>query len=435
MISAQETSFAPPRSERWLAVAAGRPLRVARGIAAADFRVAVVKTIPELKDHVRAWEDLAASALERNVFYEPWMLLPALEHLAPSPDQMFVLLFAKGIAHREGETLCGFFPLQTCRTETALSVEALGLLRHPFCYLRTPLLRAECAAGCLQAFFDWLLAAKADTPLFELGDIPGEGPFRQLLADELDRRSSLTFECCLRTRALFLPTRDADTYLHAALTSGHKRDFQRKERRLGEHGAVRYEELAPDSDIDAWIDEFLELEASGWKGQSGTAMKSSPATSAYFRDIVSEGFRRGRVLGLTLRVGERARAMRVSFVEAPGAMAFKIAYAEDLGKFSPGVLLELENIRRLHKMPEIEWMDCGARPDNPLFNHLWMHRRSIETLLVAGPGLLGSLVVSALPLGRWVSRALRRQGLISGGPVHTHKAGRPAPKSDPPGPP
>ena len=64
----------------------------------------------------------------------------------------------------------------------------------------------------------------------------------------------------------------------------------------------------------------MQLEASGWKGQNGTAMKSSASTAAFFRDIVREGFRRGRVLGLQLRAGDRPVAQRVSFVEAPGAM-------------------------------------------------------------------------------------------------------------------
>ncbi len=41
----------------------------------------VVRDVEELDSYVPAWEKLAADAIEPNVFYEPWMLIPAIRSL------------------------------------------------------------------------------------------------------------------------------------------------------------------------------------------------------------------------------------------------------------------------------------------------------------------------------------------------------------------
>ena len=90
-----------------------------------------------------------------------------------------------------------------------------------------------------------------------------------------------------------------------------------------------------------------------------------------------------------------------------GAVAFKIAYDEAFARFSPGVLLELEHIRRLHEPGAPAWMDSGAAPNHPMIDHLWRDRRSIEALVVPAGRSLGSLAVAVLPLARWLSRTVR----------------------------
>src|SRR5215813_2848126 len=40
--------------------------------------VVVINDLNALEKYVPAWEDLAATAIEPNVFYEPWMVIPAI---------------------------------------------------------------------------------------------------------------------------------------------------------------------------------------------------------------------------------------------------------------------------------------------------------------------------------------------------------------------
>ena len=59
------------------AVEKGSGGEVARGTA--QMRIVTARSAEELQPHVGAWDDLAASAVEPNVFYDSWMLLPALQ--------------------------------------------------------------------------------------------------------------------------------------------------------------------------------------------------------------------------------------------------------------------------------------------------------------------------------------------------------------------
>jgi len=78
-------------------------------------------------------------------------------------------------------------------------------------------------------------------------------------------------------------------------------------------------------------------------------------------------FRRGRLLMLAMRLNGLPLAGRCSFLAGDGSFAFKTAFDEQHAQSSPGILMELENIRRVHDMPAVRWMVRGARlADTPL---------------------------------------------------------------------
>src|SRR5262245_22628044 len=118
----------------------------------------VVDRHDALSAYVPAWESLAAQALEPNVFYEPWMLLPAWRCLGKGRDIRVALVFRSDPSGpAESATLCGAFPLERQRRYRELPVNVFRLWKHDHCFLSTPLLRADDAAETLAAFFDWLI--------------------------------------------------------------------------------------------------------------------------------------------------------------------------------------------------------------------------------------------------------------------------------------
>jgi len=369
--------------------------------------VLAIEDFDMLEDHVQAWEDLAGEALEPNPFYEPWMLMPALRSFTRGKDIRVVLVFA---AEQGESVLCGVFPLQKRSRYKKLPVAAFSLWQHIYCALCTPLIRVGYARQCLDAFLDWL-SLQRDCALIEFNLVSGEGPFNRLLNDCLANRGCANLVCDSYSRALFRPMENADKYLRTAISPKHWKDMRRRSRRLSEIGRLECDQLLPDGDVDTWMDEFLQLEASGWKGKQGGAFASNKASRDYFVAIAKQGFKRGKLMMSAFRLNGRPLAHKFSIITRGEAFALKTAYNEEYAHFSPGILLEVENIRHLHDRSDIEWMDsCAAQAH--FINRLWLDRRKIHTVLASTGGRRGNVVVSAMPLMKQVNRRLR--GFLNG---------------------
>jgi hypothetical protein len=401
-----------------------RPREVAVTTDGAKMSVVIVDDLTALEKHVAAWEELAAAAIEPNVFYEPWMLMPALRAYGGAGRLLFALVQTPDPARPLGPPLlCGFFPLELKGhydgISSRLPIKTLCLWKKPeMIYLCAPLLRAGYGREALAAFFDWLSAGGHDCSLMEFGFVTGEGPFHHLLLDYLNQHLKFTYVTEAFTRALFRPAADAEDYVRSALGRFRRKELRRLEKRLAETGRLEYATLDPDvggaggDDVDTWIEEFLEFEAKSWKGKGGRALVCSGTDRKYFVEIAREAFRRGKLMMLALLFNGRPIAYKVNFLSGAGSFAFKIAFDEEYARYSPGVLLELENIRLLHDRTQIKWMDSCANPDRFMINQLWTDRRAIQTLLISTGKRQGDLVVAAIPLLKWGNRRIFRRDLL-----------------------
>jgi len=365
---------------------------------AARARVVVLREAGALAAHVAAWEELAAHVAEPNPFYEPWMLLPALRR--PGARFELVLVYADAVR------LIGLFPLERLARFKRLPLSALRLWSHSHCYLRTPLLRCGRESEALEAFFAWA-ARESGASLVQLQEVPGEGLFHQALARHFGRHPEAVYFAERYVRALFRPQRSGAEYLRAALPGRRLKEFRRLARRLAERGPLAYRVLGPEDGAEDWIQGFLALEARGWKGRAGTALASAPADRAFFEAVAREATRRGRLDMDGLYLGGRALALSCRIRAGEGAFAFKIAFDEAFAAFSPGVLLELAHLERVHREGRVRWIDSCAVPGHFMAQRLWRERRVLQMLTV-GAGAAGSLLVLLLPLLRWAARRLRR---------------------------
>jgi CelD/BcsL family acetyltransferase involved in cellulose biosynthesis len=387
--------------------------------------VVVLRDPQALSTLVPAWEELAAAALEPNVFYEHWMLLPALEAFGSGKDIAVVLVFLRDPHKPDAPAkLGGLFPLEPVHRFGKLKVSAVSLWQHRHCYVCTPLLRADAARECMVELFRWFRSGGASASVAELGCISGDGPFQRILIDvtnELGLRNCITD---IFTRGLWHSGYAKSTDPESAVSGDLRRRLRRKEKRLSERGRVEHVAIRPGDDVGRWIDEFLQIEASGWKGQRGSALASSDGDRRYFTEIVTSAFHRGRLLMLGLDFDGHPIARRCAFVAGEGSFAFKTAYDEEFADFSPGTMLEIDSIRQLHALPGVRWMDSCATTDNLLVNRLSNDRKTIQSVAI-GAGALGELLVSGLPLMRWTTRRILK--MFSAGKTGDSPAKTPEP--------
>src|SRR5262249_40366936 len=145
-----------------------------------------------------------------------------------------------------------------------------------------------------------------------------------------------------------------------------RRKLRRAEQRLAETGPVAYAVLSQDDDLDAWLANFLQLEASGWKRDAGSALVCHDADRDFFLEVMRAAFRQRRLTMMSLNVGGRPIAQLCNFLTGDGSFAFKVAFDEDYARHSPGALLELESLRQLEAWPELHWMDSCTDADDAL---------------------------------------------------------------------
>jgi CelD/BcsL family acetyltransferase involved in cellulose biosynthesis len=130
------------------------------------------------------------------------------------------------------------------------------------------------------------------------------------------------------------------------LSSRRRSDLRRARRRAEEVGPVRTELLSPlPHEVNGVLDDAFSIEASSWKGRSGTALAEDARRAAFFRRYAVLAAERGILRVSFLRVGDRGAAMQIA-VECGGAYwILKIGYDEEFARFSPGMLLILATLQ------------------------------------------------------------------------------------------
>jgi CelD/BcsL family acetyltransferase involved in cellulose biosynthesis len=332
---------------------------------------------------VGAWRELAGRALEPNPFGEPEFVLACAAALRP--EHAYLLRVA------DGRDWVASVPVRRMRRWRRIPAPGLVAWRHLYSCLDTPLVDRERGAAAVSALLDWV-AADREAAFIVLEQLGGDGPVASLLAIALEDRNVRPAHP-LRFERATLRRRAEDDYIDVGVK--HRREWRRQRRRL--ESALGAQVLTEDrAGHPGAVADFLRLEASGWKGEAGSAFAMVPGHAELFERLCENFERRGRLQLLALEAGERRVAMKCNFLAGDAIFCFKIAFDGSLGKYSVGMQLEIDNVSRFHERTDAAWMDSCADADNAMINRLWPDRRTIEALLVPASPLRGRLVAGGV---------------------------------------
>lgn len=316
-----------------------------------------------------AWDHLAAQALEPNAFYDARYALPAYgtaPHLAPQA----LLAHAEG-----GRVLAGLLPVVSAWSALRLPVPAL-VAHQPYAPLTVPLLHQDHAVEAAGALID--AAAARGARLLSLPVMVLDGKAYDAFAEAMARRNLAGIVHNRHERAALDARQEAESYLRAGFGAKKLKELRRLRHRLDEEGIVTFALARGPAEAGPALERFLRLEAAGWKGAGGTGLGQKPGDADFARRAAAEGmFEIGELTldgrpiasGLMMRQGERA-------------FFFKIAYDEELARYSPGVQLTLELTRLYAADPDITLIDSTAAAGHPMIDHVWRERLSVGDLLI-----------------------------------------------------
>jgi len=351
------------------------------GPAASTTAAGALTCVPwrEMESRLAAWDRLAAEAGEPNPFLESWYLLPSLRALDPEGAIAILCFEAQG-------RLAGLLPLYRQRRYYRYPLPNLAGWVHANCFLGAPLVARGQETAFWRALLAWSDAKPGFGLFFHLHQLPLSGPLFVALQAVLKHDGRKAAIVRREERALLASGLTPEAYLEAAMSGKKRKELRRQFARLAELGETRFERLHDDTGLHGWIDEFLALEAAGWKGRAGSALACYPETALLFRESLTGAARRGKLERLTLSLEGRPIAMLATFLAPPGAFSYKTAFDESFARFSPGVLLQRENLAILER-DGIAWSDSCAAADHPMIDHIWRERRPVGSLsfAIGGP--------------------------------------------------
>ena len=324
-----------------------------------------------------AWDDLTERALEPNVFMESAFLLAAVLHMAVSKRPKFLLVWnTTGTARR----LVGLCPVQS---QAFARIGAARVWLSKQSCNGSPLLDKSMAVETLRAMADYLSGGKTGAAALAFSKVPQAGKvaaaIRELAA--ATGRELAISDAHMRAALVGGPT--ALAAFEAQPSLHQRKELRRKRLRLEAEGAVRFETVSTPQDVRPAIEEFLKLEASGWKGRCGTAFLSNPGQAAFVRTLSRDLARQGKCRVDTLLLNDRPVAMGIVLNSGGLAAFWKTTYDETFAAQSPGVLLCHELSRLQLQDGAVAFTDSCAIAHHPMINGIWRERIEIADMLLA----------------------------------------------------
>ncbi|AWN43510.1 GNAT family N-acetyltransferase [Methylobacterium durans] len=333
-----------------------------------------------------AWRALGEAPFLANPFYEAGYALAAAPAYGAGVD---LLLVADRAPEMPGARLLALWPFRRARARWGLPLPVLAGWMHDHGVLGVPLLDAREPARALAA----LLAAPralALSPRLLMPYLPTEGPFAELLRAERAASGARETRVWAHARARLALDGLGPEARGAALAHLSARR-RRKLRAAGEAleaggEALRLDTADEPAALAAALEDFIALEAAGWKGRMGTAIACRPQEAAFLRAMTAALGAEGRLRIDRLRLGGQTLAAAILPRTGADLWFLKIAHDEGTARHSPGVQLVHRLSRDWLADPSILRVDSCAAPGTELAEMFWTGRARLAHHLIEAPG-------------------------------------------------
>jgi CelD/BcsL family acetyltransferase involved in cellulose biosynthesis len=339
----------------------------------------------------QSWRDLADRVLEPNPYFEPDFLSLSCRHFPGYAKTALVIA-------EEGDAFKGILPLVNVERRRIPPRMVARSRDYPtgVSSLCTPLVDSACVDQATTALLHGLEdAAKHEgwPGIFSFDRIGDDGP----VAESIRRMAG----------NLGYPVFVKETWVRGTVTrtgrwdnpvDGHRRrEIGRRRRLLAKEAGAEVTVVERSSDPSA-LDDFLRMEASGYKGkEGGLAFSRTPETAAWFREWRDRWAKAGRLVMLALNVGDVPIAMQCFVRAGPGFFCFRIAFDEEYARYFPGAMLLSSALEFLRDETDAQWVDSCSDPNNEFFLGMLPERRRLSMLLIGTGGALDRRLVGALP--------------------------------------
>jgi CelD/BcsL family acetyltransferase involved in cellulose biosynthesis len=374
------------------------------------YRIDVLKRGDVSAEVIRQWAELEQRSVEGNAYLSPHFLLPAVTHLTPGADVFFVFIsLVSGNARR----MTGAGAFERSRGTRTLPLPHLRAYSSHHSPLSGLLIDEQQMEPTLEAFFRYLGTLRGHSYGIEFKNRTAGTRLAGAMEAAASRHGATWIPYVRKQRSLLVPGRIAGDYLEKLPSSKLRKNIRRFQKQLAERGPVQWRLVNGGQIRNDCIDRFLTLEHSGWKGEDGSSLLSRPGEETFFREMIDGFAREGRAFFTELSVNDQVIASTSNLISSRMGYAFKIGWDMQYAPVSPGILNEVEFIKRAATThPHLEYIDSGA-DEGSFIDKLWNDRYE----LVSGYFVTRTIsravltaIANARRMKRWMSGIRAGQG-------------------------
>ncbi len=322
------------------------------------------------------WDNLMGNAFMPSINHSRCWLAPMFEHF----DQTNACLISAG-----QRPLQAVAALKKMTLPTQIPLPIAQTWNNGFLFSGTPLI---CDENPQAAITDLLTSARnelgAKAVLFR--KVRSDSRFDQILETMTENTIAGFHLFNIHQRAALACGSSFENWFNENFSRKRRKEYRRLRNRLAEIGTLQSSTWQPGESVEKWIEDFLQLEAAGWKGRSGTAIACNESQMAHLRQALPQMAQNGSLLFWKITLDGKPAASLFGFREKNQVWLGKMAFDENLAQFSPGVLVILDASRDLLGRKNIELVDSCADPDHPMINNIWRDRIAVADYLIATPG-------------------------------------------------
>lgn len=378
------------------------------------FRVAGIRGLSSVD--LDRWRRLADAAVEPNPNADPRFLHASLGFGLGAEDVRLAIVesgeeFALVMPFTPGQSLFGV-PLRHVTTSGEFMFDHASK-NHPLVWQEDPV-------SALRELFLGLRSHRDTDDLVSLTVFPADGP---LAAAVETLRSEEAIKLVERSRDRRAFARRADLEPSGAdWPAGHPLDYpmphlSKRTRRNARKNMQQIEALADaplmiarhDGDAEL-IEEFLQLQADGWKGD---ASKDGPqfrrrGREAWFRAVLDAFAADTRVQAWHVTAGHETVYIAFTLTSGGATFGFHDVYSDSFRRFSPGTVGRLALLGAVLRDPAAPPFDPGMEPTYAQASSIFPSQREHVELLVSGGSLRSRAVVASFPRLRRLRELIRR---------------------------
>jgi len=321
------------------------------------------------------WEKLSRNAVEENPYYSPIFMRAALENLEANSN-------LKALAVYKGETLVGFCPfiIDKWRWLGACSLNRAWI--NPYSTLTIPLVDHRYPREVVTALLSAMGEHGAYRNFWLFDNFNLEGPVGTFFSNGFQTESLASEKFNEFDRPVLNQGSTFGQHMLDHVSKKRRKNLKRSRDKLSERGKVELRSFTTGPELKAAVEDFLAMEASGWKGQQGTALACNKNSLTFARKAFGGTGGKSITRADVLYLDEFPIAVSLSIYTGRTAFTLKCAYDETYRSYSPGLLLELAIIEDFFETRWVERLDSAVTTTGHVIQSLWNNSIRVGDLLL-----------------------------------------------------